>query len=100
MPLGLLISEIITAALERGDAEIRPITIQVARDGENGLRVTLAGEALSTALPQIGLSARLVQAYQAQLGARLSTPDDESVLLVMSVEAVPPARPGRVELAG
>lgn len=100
VPLGLLVSEIVTAALDRAGMEGRPIALRVLREDDDNLRVEIESEDLGEAVPSAGLAARLVQAYQAQLGARLAIIDERNVRISMSIEAPQLARPGRVELSG
>lgn len=98
VPLGLLVSEILTATLERADAATRPITIRLIRDEPGAISIELKSETISDAVPSMGLAARLIAAYRTQISATISTPGDDFVLISMPLLADNPSHPGRVEL--
>jgi two-component sensor histidine kinase len=98
VPLGLLVSEILSAALDRDHASARPMEIAIQRVEAGGMRVEITSEGLSDAVPTMGLAARLVRAYQAQLGATLDTVGENTIRISMSIDAEAPVHPGRVEL--
>jgi two-component sensor histidine kinase len=85
VPLGLLVSEILTAALVRPDRG--PLRLDIA-DGET-ITLTIAGTDIGSAIPDAGLARRLISAYLAQLGARLDAADDR-IALVFPAEARTP----------
>jgi two-component sensor histidine kinase len=98
VPLGLLVSEIMSSALDRDDAATMPISITLQRTAEDAMHVQIAGAGISHAVPSMGLAARLVSAYTAQLGARLETVGEDMIRIHMSIDAAAQAHPGRVEL--
>lgn len=100
VPLGLLVSEILSAALDRDQASSRPMEIAIHRVDKGGMQVEITSEGLADAVPSMGLAARLVRAYQAQLGATLETMGEDGIRISMSIDAEAPAHPGRVELGG
>ncbi|HVV93573.1 MAG TPA: histidine kinase dimerization/phosphoacceptor domain -containing protein [Hyphomicrobiales bacterium] len=85
VPLGLLVSEMLTAALVR--PEPGPIRIEISDADPIGL--TIAGADIGRAIPEAGLARRLINAYLAQLGARLDT-EPERITLVFPAEAGAP----------
>ena len=60
VPLGLLVSEILSAALDRDDAATRPMEIAIHRVDTGSMRVEITSEGLADAVPTMGLAARLV----------------------------------------
>lgn len=98
VPLGLLVSEILTAILEKPDGAMRPLVLSI--DSLEGGRclITIRGRSVAAAVPSVGLTARLVSAYLAQLGAALAAIDEDGLRITMAIEAPAPPRPGRVEL--
>jgi two-component sensor histidine kinase len=98
VPLGLLVSEILTAALDRIDAVNSPITIAIRRPEFGIVHVEINSEKIADAVPSTGLAARLVAAYRTQVNATLSTPSDDLVLIAMPIQGETPNHPGRVEL--
>jgi hypothetical protein len=98
VPLGLLVSEILTAALDRVDAVNSPVTIAIRRPEFGIVHVEIDSEKIADAVPSTGLAARLVAAYRTQVGATLSTPSDDVVLIAMPIQGETPNHPGRVEL--
>ena len=100
VPLGLLVSEIMTAALDRADFVTRPIEIRIKRAGMDEVHVELVSKNLADAVPVMALAGRLVAAYRSQLGASLESPTEDSVLITMAIEADLQLHPGRVELGG
>ncbi len=99
VPLGLLVSELVTAALERHDAAERPIDIRVIKraDEDGGIEIEIKSRGIVDSVPATGLAARLVTAYRTQTGATLTTPGDDVVLIAMSAHGDSQAHPGRVE---
>ena len=99
VPLGLLVSEILTAALDRVDAVNSPVTIAIRRPEFGIVHVEIDSEKIADAVPSTGLAARLVAAYRTQVNATLSTPSDDVVLIAMPIQGgETPNHPGRVEL--
>jgi two-component sensor histidine kinase len=98
VPLGLLVSEIMSSALDRDDAATMPISITLQRTAEDAMYVQIAGAGIADAVPSMGLAARLVSAYTAQLGARIETVGEDMIRIHMSVDGAAQAHPGRVEL--
>ncbi len=98
VPLGLLVSEILTAALDRIDAVNSPITIAIRRPEYGIVHVEINSEKIADAVPTTGLAARLVAAYRTQVNATLSAPSDDLVLIAMPIQGETPSHPGRVEL--
>jgi signal transduction histidine kinase len=98
VPLGLLVSEILTAALDRVDAVNSPVTIAIRRPEFGIVHVEIDSEKIADSVPSTGLAARLVAAYRTQVSATLSTPSDDVVLIAMPIQGETPNHPGRVEL--
>jgi hypothetical protein len=99
VPLGLLVSEILTCTLERNEAASFPITIQAFRPELGTVHVELKSEKIADCVPSTGLAARLVAAYRTQINATISSPGDDLVLIAMPVQSdAQRPHPGRVEL--
>jgi two-component sensor histidine kinase len=98
VPLGLLVSELMSAALDRDGVTSRPIQISIERTGQDTMFVEIASERLMDAVPTMGLAARLVSAYKAQLSATIETLADDRIRILMSIDGGAQAHPGRVEL--
>ena len=84
VPLGLLVSEIMTAALDRADSAVTPIQIRVSRDGDSRILVEIASRQLAETVPTMGLASRLIAAYQTQLGAQVDEPSPDSVVISLA----------------
>jgi two-component sensor histidine kinase len=83
VPLGLLVSEVLTAALaSRPDAV--PLRIDIANGGM--VRLTISGSAIGGAIPESGLARRLINAYLAQLGSSFEA-EPGTITLVFPAEA-------------
>lgn len=103
VPLGLLVSEILTAALEREDAASAPIQIDISRSQSNVVQIGIASRKIADHLPSTGLAARLVQAYRSQIGAELTIQGDDVIVIEMPLNGEGDnhsPHPGRVDLAG
>jgi two-component sensor histidine kinase len=98
VPLGLLVSEIISAAMERVDSENSPIVMTISHPEPGAAHVEIASERIADVIPSTGLAARLVSAYRTQINAALTTPSDDSVLIAMPLLREADTSPGRVEL--
>lgn len=97
VPLGLLVSEIVSAAMERVDSENSPIELKISRPEPNAVHVEISSEKIADIVPSTGLAARLVSAYRTQINASLTMPSDDSVLIDMPLQRDSDASPGRVE---
>ncbi|GGE50619.1 hypothetical protein GCM10007276_29630 [Agaricicola taiwanensis] len=71
VPLGLLVSELISAGLAQTPDEDLAIAISRMSDGRSGFSVCIMGRGINDALPRTALPGRLVTAYIAQLRAKL-----------------------------
>ena len=98
VPLGLLVSELITPVLERTDAAGHPITILARRSEPGVLEIEIESRRIADAQPATGLAARLVHAYRSQIGASLAYPSDDVALIAIPMQGGASAHPGRVEL--
>jgi two-component sensor histidine kinase len=98
VPLGLLVSEILSAAMERVDSENSPVSVKISRPEPGAVHLEVSSERIADVIPQTGLAARLVSAYRTQIGATLSPLNDDLVLIDMPMRGDAPASPGRVEL--
>ncbi len=98
VPLGLLVSELITPVLERADAADHPITILARRSEPGVLDIEIESRSIADAQPATGLAARLVHAYRSQIGASLAYPSDDVALIAIPLQGAATAHPGRVEL--
>jgi two-component sensor histidine kinase len=98
VPLGLLVSEILSAAMERVDSENSPVSVKISRPEPGAVHLEVSSERIADVIPQTGLAARLVSAYRTQIGATLSPLNDDLVLIEMPMRGDAPASPGRVEL--
>jgi two-component sensor histidine kinase len=101
VPLGLLASEILTSALERGEGAVGPLRIDVLdragpSDSEALVEIAISGTGVGAGPPLSGLVARLITAYLAQLDASLERDGDKMAI----VFALKPATPtsSRIEL--
>jgi two-component sensor histidine kinase len=83
VPLALLVSELVSAALDRSAGEAITIGITLEEDPDEALKVDIAAVAVSEALPRTALPGRLVTAYVAQLHARLETEEADRLRVVM-----------------
>jgi two-component sensor histidine kinase len=84
VPLGLLVTEIMTAALDRADSAVTPIQIRVSREGDSRILVEIASRQLAETVPTMGLASRLIAAYQTQLGAQVDEPSPDSVVISLA----------------
>ena len=99
VPLGLLVSEIMTAALDRADSAVTPIQIRVSRGDDSSIMVEIASEQLAETVPTMGLASRLIAAYQTQLGAQIEEPSPDSVVISLAIfPAGNGDEPGEVDL--
>jgi signal transduction histidine kinase len=98
VPLGLLVSEILTAAMDRVDSANSPIELRLARPEPGIVHIQIVSEKIADIVPSTGLAARLVSAYRTQISAALSTPSDDIVLIAMPLQGETSPSPGRVEL--
>jgi len=99
VPLGLLVSEIMTAALDRADSAVTPIQIRVSRGDDSSIMVEIASEQLAETVPTMGLASRLIAAYQTQLGAQIDEPTPDSVVISLAIfPAGNGDKPGEVDL--
>jgi two-component sensor histidine kinase len=97
VPLGLLVSELITPVLERADASEHPITIQARRSEPGVLDIEIESRKIVDAVPATGLAERLVNAYRSQIGATIAYPSDDVALIAIPMQGGTTAHPGRVE---
>jgi len=100
VPLGLLISEILTAALERQRSR-SPIGIEIHRPDLGHMEVGIASPGITGSLPEGGLAARLVSAYRNQISAELETSAEDRIIISMPMQtqtAAQSSHPGRVDL--
>jgi hypothetical protein len=97
VPLGLLVSEIVTACMDRVDSENSPIVLKISHPEAGAAHVEISSEKIADIVPSTGLAARLVSAYRTQINATLTTPSDDSVLIVMPLTRETDTSPGRVE---
>ncbi len=74
VPLSLLITEILSATLQRGDGGGVEIALRACSDEGTAVMVRAAG--VGDAVPRDGLAGRLVAAYVSQLSATLETSED------------------------
>lgn len=86
VPLGLLVSEMLTAALARGSDAV-PLRIDIANGST--VRLSISGTGVDAAIPEAGLARRLINAYLAQLGAKLGTEADRIALAFPTEVAAP-----------
>ncbi len=98
VPLGLLVSEIISAAMDRVDSENSPLTVQISRPEPGTVHIAVTSERIAEVVPQTGLAARLVAAYRTQISATMTAPSGDVVLINMPLQRETDASPGRVEL--
>jgi two-component sensor histidine kinase len=98
VPLGLLISELVTASMDRVDSENSPITVKISHPEPGAAHFEISSEKIADIVPQTGLAARLVSAYRTQINAELTTPSDDIVLIAMPLVRATDTSPGRVEL--
>ncbi|MGQ4274273.1 sensor histidine kinase [Terrihabitans sp. B22-R8] len=98
VPLGLLTSELMSAALDREDIASRPISLTILRASPHSVQIEIESERLVETVPTMGLAARLIAAYKAQLGADLQLIEDDMVRISMSIDGSAQEHPGRVEL--
>lgn len=98
VPLGLLVSEILTSALDRADGGAHPIRVSVLKPDPRTVHVEITSHRIADAIPSTGLAARLVAAYRAQLNASVACPEDGRVVIAMPLERDAQNHPGRVEL--
>jgi two-component sensor histidine kinase len=84
VPLGLLVSEIMTAALDRTDSAVTPIHIRVSRGEDSRILVEIASRQLVETVPTMGLASRLIAAYQTQLDAQVNEPTPDSVVISLA----------------
>jgi two-component sensor histidine kinase len=98
VPLGLLVSEILTSTLDRADGAAHPIQVSVLKPDPRTVHVEITSRRIADAIPSTGLAARLVAAYRAQLNAAVSCPEDDRVVIAMPIERDAQNHPGRVEL--
>lgn len=98
VPLGLLVSEILSAAMERVDSENSPVEVRLSRPEPGVVHFAVSSEKIADIVPQTGLAARLISAYRTQIGATLSPVSDDVVLIEMPMRGETHASPGRVEL--
>lgn len=98
VPLGLLVSEILTATLDRADGAVHPIEVHVLRPDPNTIHVAIASRRVADAIPSTGLAARLVAAYRAQLNAKIVVADEDRIVIAMPSERDTQSHPGRVDL--
>lgn len=98
VPLGLLVSEILSAAMERVDSENSPIGVKLSRPEPGVMHIEISSEKITDVIPQTGLAARLVSAYRTQIGASLTSRTDDGVVIEMPMRADNASSPGRVEL--
>lgn len=97
VPLGMLISELLTAALDRPSGTLQ-IRLLVERPGAGHFAVSLIAPGIVGTVPDGGLPARLVSAYLAQLDAQVEPVGDDRLRISLPVDAPAAASPGRVEL--
>ncbi|BCJ89366.1 hypothetical protein IZ6_01010 [Terrihabitans soli] len=97
VPLGLLVSEILSASMERVDSENSPIAVKIVRPEPSIVHIEVSSEKIADTVPSTGLAARLVSAYRTQISATLTTPSDDVVLIEMPMKSETQASPGRVE---
>jgi two-component sensor histidine kinase len=98
VPLGLLVSELITPVLERPDAAEHPIAVRVRRSEPGVVELEIESRKIADAMPATGLAERLVNAYRSQIGATLAYPSDDTALITIPMQGGANAHPGRVEL--
>jgi two-component sensor histidine kinase len=98
VPLGLLVSEILSAAMERVDSENSPVTVKLSIPETGLVHIEIASERIANIVPSTGLAARLVSAYRTQVNATLTLPSDDIVLIEMPLQSDSISSPGRVEL--
>ena len=99
VPLGLLVSEVLTAALERPDSTA-PVAIEIHRPGLETVEVAIDSRDIAGSLPSQGLAGRLVAAYRMQISAAISLARADRIVIAMPLRPMEASHPGRVDLGG
>jgi two-component sensor histidine kinase len=101
VPLGLLVSEVLSGALERSEDAAAAARIDIedypTDDDAHFVEIAIKGVAMGTATPESGLANRLISAYLAQLNASLQRTDDK-IAIVFAIEAGLASAPNRMEI--
>jgi len=100
VPMGLLVSEVLSGVLERGEGSIGPLRIEIAELSDEGdatlVEIAIRGPGVGASAPESGLANRLIGAYLAQLNASLER-GEERIAIVFAIEAGTGSS-GRLEL--
>jgi two-component sensor histidine kinase len=89
VPMGLLVSEVLSGALERGEGSIGPLRIEIAELSDDGdatlVEIAIRGPGVGASAPESGLANRLIGAYLAQLNATIER-SEERIAIVLAIE--------------